>query len=58
VFTSEDADSEPKLASFFEAAKSIMPEVKMGDIRELLAKKFKEGVYSYEEAYDKMTSFN
>lgn len=58
VFTSEDADSEPKLASFFEAAKQIMPEVTYDNIRDLLAKKFKEGVYSYKEAYDRMTQFN
>ena len=58
VFTSEDADAEPKLASFFEAAKQTMPEVKMDDIRELLAKKFGEGVYSFDDAYSKMSAFN
>lgn len=58
IMTSEQADSEPKLASFYEAAHQIMPEVKMEDIRNLLAKKFKEGVYSYQEAFDKMQKFN
>ena len=56
--TSEEADSEPKLASFYEAAQQIMPEVKLEDIRNLLAKKFKEGVYSYQEAFDRMQKFN
>jgi len=58
IFDSDAADAEPILASFYEVAKSIMPEVTVGDIRNLLAKKFGEGVYSYEEAFDKMVSFN
>jgi hypothetical protein len=35
-----------------------MPEVTYKDIRDLLAKKFGEGVYSFEEAQEKMISFN
>ena len=58
IFDSDAVDAEPILASFYEAAKAIMPEVKASDIREILAKKFGEGVYSYEDAYQKMLDFN
>lgn len=58
IFDSDAVDAEPILASFYEAARTIMPEVKASDIREILAKKFGEGVYSYEDAYQKMLDFN
>ena len=58
IFDSDTVDAEPILASFYEAARTIMPEVKASDIREILAKKFGEGVYSYEDAYQKMLDFN
>lgn len=58
IFDSDAVDAEPILASFYEAARAIMPEVKSSDIREILAKKFGEGVYSYEDAYQKMLDFN
>lgn len=58
IFDSDAVDAEPILASFYEAARTIMPEVKASDIREVLAKKFGEGVYSYEDAYQRMLDFN
>lgn len=58
IFDSQELDAEPKLASFFEAAHNVLPELTYKDVRDLLAKKFKEGVYSYDEAYKKMESFN
>lgn len=58
IFDSDAVDAEPILASFYEAARTVMPEVKASDIREILAKKFGEGVYSYEDAYQKMLDFN
>lgn len=58
IWDSDALDAEPKLASFYEIAKEIMPEVKTSDIRDVLAKKFGEGVYSYQDAYNKMLNFN
>lgn len=58
IFDSADLDAEPKLASFYEVAQEHMPEVKYEDIRQLLAKKFKEGNYTYEQAYEKIVKFN
>ena len=58
IFDSDAVDAEPILASFYEAARTVIPEVKASDIREILAKKFGEGVYSYEDAYQKMLDFN
>lgn len=58
IFDSDAVDAEPILASFYEVARTVMPEVKASDIREILAKKFGEGVYSYEDAYQKMLDFN
>jgi hypothetical protein len=37
---------------------SAMPEITFKDVRDVLAKKFGEGVYSYDEAVNKMTAFN
>lgn len=58
IFDSDAVDAEPVLASFYEAARTVMPDVKASNIRDLLAKKFDEGVYSYDEAYEKMMNFN
>lgn len=58
IFDSDAVDAEPILASFYEAAKIIMPEVKVADIRDVLAKKFGEGEYSFEQATEKMLEFN
>lgn len=58
IFDSDAADAEPIIASLFEVIHSAIPEVTYGEVRDLLAKKFEEGVYSYSEAIDKMKSFN
>lgn len=58
IFDSEEANREPIIASMYEVASRIMPEVTIGDMRNLLAEKYKEGEYDYQEAYDKMINFN
>lgn len=58
IFDSDAIDAEPKLASFYEIARQVLPEVTYQDIRDTLAKKFQEGVYSYEEARHRVIEFN
>lgn len=66
-------NGEPTLVSLYEVVNTIekerygnynseenkvFPGITYGNIREYLAKKFSEGVYSYDEAFNKMLSFN